>query len=115
MSQIIDQILYQKCTRCRVLFPNETGNAGRKICDGCRVRSFKESQKRYKKKQSSEIKHVPRCGCGSITHKMTVQAHKEGKKIYHDTGFRYCLTCSSVYNPKMIKIPEYFFGGSEDL
>ena len=106
MSQtlVIDNILYQKCTKCLVKYPVEKVNIQRKTCDGCRLRRSRERAKKHHRKPESEIKKQARCStCGKSSNKMIVNTNQASGKIYHDTGFRYCLHCK-----KIVEIPKPF-------
>jgi len=99
MSQtiVIDNIIFQKCITCLVKYPVEKYDIRRKTCDGCRVRARRESIRKFKTKPESEIKRMPKCRCGSLLQKMSVQTHRNHKKIFFYTGFRYCIECNTAY------------------
>lgn len=100
MSQrvVMDNTTYQTCTKCLVKYPVEKYNPHRKTCDGCRIRSRREAKKKCEAKPRSEIRRMPKCQCGSYLIKMSVQTHRNCKKIFVYTGFSYCIACRAAYD-----------------
>ena len=89
-------MLEQKCVRCKVKMSVDEISIKYKFCDICKIEKRKVSLIKFQSKDPMTIKRLPKCQCGEILRRTSIQYHIKSKKFYHYTGHMYCMNCKVI-------------------
>ena len=72
-------MLEQKCVRCKVKMPVDEISIKYKFCDICKIEKRKVSLIKFQSKDPMTIKRLPKCQCGEILRRTSIQYHIKSK------------------------------------